>query len=137
LPTPNLDLLPDKWLVTKPWWAAISPSFAAASIERRVRRGFESEIGEVVQFHDRQVQMWLKTNVARLIERYETQSSAFREQIRRLTSESADSSVDDSHGSLERDLRGLRQNAAESDSARITEVAADLVRTVRTTSESG
>jgi hypothetical protein len=137
LPTPNLDLLRDKSFVTKPWWAAIVPSLAANSIERWVRRRFESEIGEVVQFYDRQVQMWLKTNCARLVDLYETQASAFREQIRRLTSESADSSVHGSDGTLERDLRGLRQNAAETDSARIAEVATDQERTVRTTSGSG
>jgi hypothetical protein len=136
LPTPNLDPLRNKSLVTKPWWAGIVPSLAVWSIERWVRRGFESEIGEVVQFYDRQVQRWLKTNVARMVELYEAQASAFREQIRRLTSESADSSVHDGDGSLERDLLGLRQNAAETDSARITEVATDQERTVTTTSGS-
>jgi hypothetical protein len=106
------------------------------SIERWVRRGFESEIGEVVQFYDRQVQLWLKTNVARSVELYESQASAFREQIRRLKSASADSSVHDADGSLERDLLGLRRNAAEMDSARITEVATDQERTSTTTSGS-
>jgi GTP-binding protein EngB required for normal cell division len=136
LPTPNLDPLRNKSLVTKPWWARIVPSLAVWSIERWVRRGFESEIGEVVQFYDRQVQRWLKTNVARMVELYEAQASAFREQIRRLTSESADSSVHDGDGILERDLLGLRQNAAETDSARITEVATDQERTITTTSGS-
>ena len=137
LPTPNLDLLRDNSFVTNPWWAGIVPSLAVWSIERWVRRGFESEIGEVVQFYDRQVQLWLKTNVCRLVELYETQASAFREQIRRLTSESADPSVHDGDGSLERDLRGLRQNAAETDSGQIPEVATGEERTVRTTSGSG
>jgi hypothetical protein len=137
LPTPNLDLLRHKWCVTTPWWAGIVPSLAVWSIERWVRRGFESELAEVVQFYDRQVQLWLKSNVARLVELYEAQASAFREQIRRLASQSTDSSVHVGDESLERDLRGLRQNAAEMDSVLIMEVATDQERTFGTTSESG
>jgi hypothetical protein len=128
LPTPNLDLLQDESFIAKPWWAGIVPSLAAGLIERRVRRGFESEIGEVVQFYDRQVQLWLKTNCVRLVDLYETQASVFREQIRRLTSESADWSLHDSDESLENDLRGLRQNAAETDSKLIPQVDADQTR---------
>jgi len=127
LPTPNLVLLRDKSFVTKPWWAGIVPPLAAGSIERWVRRGFEYEIGEVVQFHDRQVHSWLKTNVARVVELYEAQASAFREQIRRLAAESTDGGAVGGQGELEADLRELRQNET------IAEVSSERTGTVQTT----
>jgi GTP-binding protein EngB required for normal cell division len=110
LPAPNLDLLQDKSFVPRPWWAGIAPPVAAWSTEQWVRRRFESEIGEVVRFHDRQLQSWLKKNVARVVELYEAQATAFREQIRRLAAESADDGAVGGQAELETDLRELRQD---------------------------
>jgi hypothetical protein len=64
----------------------------------------------VVRFNDRQVQLWLKTNVARIVELYEAQASAFREQIRRLGAESVDGGTVEAQAELEADLRRLRQD---------------------------
>jgi GTP-binding protein EngB required for normal cell division len=136
LPTPNLGMLRDKSFVKKPSWARIIPPLAALSTERWVRRGFGSEIHEAVRFHDRQVQSWLRTNVARMVELYEGQASAFREQLRRLTSESPEPSIDDGQGSLEADLRRLRQSEYETDGHGLSAVATDEQRSVRSTSGS-
>jgi GTP-binding protein EngB required for normal cell division len=114
LPTPNIDLLKDNTFTPRPWWAGIAPPLAALSIVRSVRFTFGSEIREVVRFHDRQLQSWLKTNVARIVELYEAQATAFREQIRRLGAESTDSGTAESEAELENDLRRLRQNETNS-----------------------
>ncbi len=39
---------------------------------------------EAVAFHDRQLGSWLKLTLTRLIESYEAQAAALREQVRRL-----------------------------------------------------
>ena len=66
-------------------------------------------------FYDRQLQAWVKANVARLVELYETQAAAYREQLRRLAAgaAAADTALDGED--LEADLRELRQ--AEGDEA--------------------
>ena len=64
----------------------------------------------MVRFHDRQLQSWLRTNVARMVELYEGQASAFREQIRRLGAESTDGGTVEAQAELEADLRRLRQD---------------------------
>jgi GTP-binding protein EngB required for normal cell division len=110
LPTPNIDVLKDNSFTPRPWWGGIAPPLAALSIERSVRLRFGSEIREVVRFNDRQVQLWLKTNVARIVELYEAQASAFREQIRRLGAESVDGGTVEVQAELEADLRRLRQD---------------------------
>jgi GTP-binding protein EngB required for normal cell division len=110
LPTPNIDLLRDNSFTPRLWWSGIAPPLAALSIERSVRLRFGSEIREIVRFHDRQLQSWVKTNVARVVELYEAQASAFREQIRRLRAESVDGGTVEAQAELEDDLRGLRQD---------------------------
>jgi GTP-binding protein EngB required for normal cell division len=130
LPTPNLGLLPDKLFVTKPWWAGIIPALAALSTERWVQQRFGSKFHEAVRFHDRQVQSWLRTNVARMVERYEGQASAFREQLRRLTSESPEPSNVDGQESLEADLRRLRQRTHDRDDRGLSAVTTDEQRSV-------
>ena len=112
LPTPYLYLLRDDSFVAQPWWARIIPPLAARATERWIRRRFEPEIGEVVQFHDRQLHSWLKTNVARVVEPYEAQASAFREQIRRLAAEPTDDGAVGGQGELEANLRELRQDGS-------------------------
>ena len=108
LPTPNVDLLKDNWFTPSP--GGHRPTARRPSIERSVRLGFGSEISEVVRFHDRQLQSWLKTNVARIVELYEVQASAFREQIRRLGAEAVDGGAGEAQAELEADLRTLRQD---------------------------
>jgi GTP-binding protein EngB required for normal cell division len=110
LPTPNIDLLRDNSFTARLWWSGIAPPLAALSIERSVRLRFGSEIREIVRFHDRQLQSWVKTNVARVVELYEAQASAFREQIRRLRAESVDGGTVEAQAELEDDLTGLRQD---------------------------
>jgi GTP-binding protein EngB required for normal cell division len=110
LPIPDLDLLRANSFVSKPWWAVVVPPLAARSTERSVWRRFGWEIGEAVQFYDRRLHSWLKTNVARLVELYEAQASAFREQVRRLAAEPTDGAAAGGRGKLEADLRELRQD---------------------------
>ncbi len=117
LPAPNLDLLEHKSFVPRPWWAGLAPPLAARSIERWVRRRFGFDIGEAVRFHDRRLQSWLKTNVARLVELYEAQASAFREQIRRLAAEPTDGRAVGGQGELEADLRELRTDDTNADAS--------------------
>jgi hypothetical protein len=109
LATPNIDLLRDNSFIPQPWWARIAPPFAVRSTERAVRQRAGYEIRDVVRFHDRQVQSWLKTNVARIVELYEAQATAFREQIRRLGAESTDGGTAEGGAELEADLRELRR----------------------------
>ena len=71
LPTPNIDLLRDISFIPQPWWARIAPPLAGRATERGVWRRAGYEIRDVVRFHDRQVQSWLKTNVAPIVELYE------------------------------------------------------------------
>ncbi len=65
-----------------------------------------------MQFYDRQLESWLKAKLAHLVELYETQAGAIREQIRRLATEPADATIAVDEDALEADLRELR--AAES-----------------------
>jgi hypothetical protein len=66
-----------------------------------------------VEFYDRQLESWVKANLARLVELYETQAGAFREQIRRLAAEAADAGTAGGESALKADLRELR--GAEAD----------------------
>jgi hypothetical protein len=98
-----------KSFIRQPWWAQMAPSLATVSTERWLRRSFGSEIEEAVRFYDRQIESWLKSNVAQIVDLYEMQASAFREQLRRLTSESPEPSAIEGQGKLEADLRRLSQ----------------------------
>jgi len=125
LPTPNVDLLKDNSFTPRLWWAGIAPPLAALSIERSVRLRFGSEIREVVRFHDRQLQSWLKTNVPLMVELYEAQAAAFREQIRRLAAESADDGAVGAQAELETDLRQLRRDETN---ARVSSEQAGIIQ---------
>ena len=68
-----------------------------------------------VEFYDRQLQTWVKANVVRLVELYETQPAAYREQLRRLAAEAAIAETALDGEDLVADQRESRQ--AEGDEA--------------------
>jgi hypothetical protein len=84
---------------------------------RATERSFRERAGlamtEAVELYDRQLESWLKAKLARLIELYETQAAAFREQIRRLATERTDAGIAGNDAALEAELRGLRATNAE------------------------
>jgi hypothetical protein len=109
LPTPNIDRLRAISFIPQPWWARIAPPLAARSTEHAVRRRAGYELRDVVRFHDRQIQSWLKTDVVGIVELYDAQATVFREQIRRLGAESTDAGKAEGGAELESDLRELRR----------------------------
>ena len=115
LPVLDLDRVRAESTPPRPWWAGLIPSLAVWTTEHVLRDRLGPLIGEVVVFYDRQLQAWVKANVARLVELYETQASAYREQLRRLAAgaAAADTALDGED--LEADLRELLQ--AEGDEA--------------------
>ena len=123
--------------IQQPWWSRVAPSLAIGSTVRWLRRTFGSEIEEAVRFYDRQIESWLKTNVAQIVELYETQASAFREQLRRMTSESPEPSGIECQGNLEADLRRLRQAKSERDGQVMPSGATHEPRAAKTESGSG
>jgi hypothetical protein len=97
----------------RPWWAGIAPPLAVRATERVIGDRFGQAITDAVEFYDRQLEAWVKAKLARLVELYETQAGAFREQIRRLAPEFADTGTIGGEGDLEADLRELRGAEAE------------------------
>ena len=67
----------------RPWWSGLARPLAVWATERGIHDRLASTLTEVVSFHDRQLESWLKLKVARLVDLYEAQAGAFREQIRR------------------------------------------------------
>ncbi len=112
LPAVNLDGLRVEKRRLRPWWAGLAPSLAVRATARRISEQYGEAIEDAVQFYDRQLESWLKAKLAHLVELYETQAGAIREQIRRLATEPADATIAVDEDALEADLRELR--AAES-----------------------
>jgi len=115
LPVLDLDLARGEKHRLRPWWAGIAPPLAVRATERVISDRFGAAIKDAVEFYDRQLESWVKTKTARLVELYEMQAGAFREQIRRLAAHSADVGAAGSDGALAADLRELRM--AEVDGA--------------------
>ena len=90
LPAMDLDGVRGEVPVERPWWSGLAPSLAVRATERSIREQAGPAMTEAVEFYDRQLESWLKTMLARLIEIYEAQAAAFREQVRRLATEPAD-----------------------------------------------
>ena len=108
LPAVSLDWLRGETTLPRPWWARIAPRLAARATGHIIRERFGEAIKDAVKLYDRQVESWLKERTARLVELYEMQAGAFREQIRRLAMEPADAVAPDVESDLESDLRELR-----------------------------
>jgi hypothetical protein len=117
LPPPNFDLARDGSVVQPPWWTVMASPLRVRAVERAVWRRFGSEITDAVRSHDGQLRSWLRTNVARLVELYDAQAAAFREQIRRLSAESVRDGEMGGHAELEADLRELGMVRFRSDSS--------------------
>jgi GTP-binding protein EngB required for normal cell division len=103
--------------VERPWWSGLAPSLAVRATERSIREQAGRTMTEAVEFYDRQLESWLKTTLARLIENYETQAAAFREQIRRLVTESPDAVSAGQAATLEADLREIRGTSDDAGAA--------------------
>jgi hypothetical protein len=76
-------------------------------MQRFINQRWGSTITETVSFHDRQLESWLKRKLAGLVDLFEAQAGAFREQIRRFRDDPAGSGPSVDLGDLESDLREL------------------------------
>ncbi|MEP0844107.1 MAG: dynamin family protein [Phycisphaerae bacterium] len=97
------DVRPSKWLAS---WRWLARRRLRAALRRHCRWPIETALGD----HRRALRAWVKTNLNRLVEAYETQAGVYREALRRA----ADSSADDGRDrdpSLEEDLETLRRLA--------------------------
>ncbi len=97
--------------VSRPWWFAVAPRLAALAVERAIRDRSGHAIAEAVDFHDRQLESWLKVKIARLLELYESEAGAFREQVRRLATGPDGEGSTPGDLALEAELRTLRGTA--------------------------
>jgi GTP-binding protein EngB required for normal cell division len=134
----NLDEVCGEASMDRPWWSGLAPSLAVRTMERSIREQAGRAMTETVEFYDRQLESWLKTMLARLTEVYEAQAAAFREQVRRLATESAEGGTADDAAALEADLRELR--GSPDDTGRIATGLPSMVHVagdVRTRSRSG
>jgi GTP-binding protein EngB required for normal cell division len=84
LPPPDLLSLESSLRWDRPWWASLLPGVAVWAARRGIENHYGAVLREQVVGHDRQLQAWLKTCLAELVERYEAQAEVFREQVRRL-----------------------------------------------------
>ncbi len=109
LPVPDLDRRVANVSATRPWWAGLARPLAVRAAERAIWERHGPEIADVVEFHDRRLEAWVKANVARVVELYEAQATAFREQVRRLTATAGKPDADGDVADLEADLRALRE----------------------------
>jgi hypothetical protein len=112
LPHFDVDRLRNENSPRGPWWSGLAPPLAVWATERMIHDRLASTLTEVVSFHDRQLESWLKLKLARLVDLYEAQAGAFREQIRRALDDSAGAGVSADGGDLEADLLELRQTLA-------------------------
>jgi GTP-binding protein EngB required for normal cell division len=108
LPTMNLGELGRETPVHRPWWGRVAPPLAVQAMQRLIQDRFGPAIKEAVNLYDRQLESWLKSKLARLVDLYEAQAGAFREQIRRLARDPAGAASSVDHGALEADLKDLR-----------------------------
>jgi GTP-binding protein EngB required for normal cell division len=108
LPAVNLDGVRREKSGLRPWWTGLAPPLATRVTERVIEERYGKAMNDAVEFYDRQLESWVKAKLARLVELYEMQAGAFREQIRRLAMESADTGRAGGEGDLEADLRELR-----------------------------
>jgi GTP-binding protein EngB required for normal cell division len=107
LPVPDLDGLASGTTMPRPWWAGLAPRLAVGAIERRLHGRIGARIDEAVAFYDRRLETWVKANVARVVELFEAQADAYREQVRRLTDPSGDPGAVGDAAELDADLRAL------------------------------
>lgn len=96
---------------SRPWWSGFAPSLAVRVVEGAVQKRSGAEIAQAAAFYDRRLESWVKSNVARLVELYETQASAFREQLRRLAAPTGSPSSEGDSAELEADLHALQSKA--------------------------
>jgi GTP-binding protein EngB required for normal cell division len=109
LPVPDLNRLVADSSSFRPWWVGLAPTLAVRATERAIQERLGPEITDVVEFYDRQLEGWLKANVARVVELYEAQATAFREQLRRLAAPDGEPGAAGDAADLESDLRTLRE----------------------------
>ena len=82
---------------------------AGRASRQAVEDGPGPKIRDTVEQYDRRLQKWIHENVGRVGALYEAQASAFREQVRRLLSESSGDGVEEADDSMDADLDLLRQ----------------------------
>jgi GTP-binding protein EngB required for normal cell division len=68
---------------SRPWWAFLLPRLAVWSTRRKLERHLGTSLRAAIEFHERQLQAWLKASFEQLVELYEAQAEVFREQARR------------------------------------------------------
>jgi GTP-binding protein EngB required for normal cell division len=117
LPVVALDQVLGAASFRRPWWAGLSPPLAVRATKRRIRERFGRAIPDAVELYDRNLESWVKAKLARLVDLYESQAAAFREQLRRLAARTPDADTAGDGVDLESDLRGLRGAEADGEVA--------------------
>ncbi|HZW30002.1 MAG TPA: hypothetical protein VFF52_04795 [Isosphaeraceae bacterium] len=113
LPAVNLAGLRGLDSLSRPWWAGLAPPLAVRATEGSIQERLGRAITDAVEFDDRNLEWWLNAKLVRLVQLYETQAGAFREQLRRLAATTADAGTAGGDGDLEVDLRELREAEAD------------------------
>lgn len=110
LPAADPAALREKLRWRPPWWAAALSRPAVWVTRRALGRVLGPAFREEAQLHDRQLQAWLKSRLAQLVELYETQADLFRQHLRRFAGEANGGAGTSDLNGLRADLLKLRQD---------------------------
>jgi hypothetical protein len=108
LPAVYVEALRSQVRASRPWWSGLWPKAAVAWTRRRLRTSLGAALEECLGLHDRQLQIWLKSCLAQLVERYETQAEVYRELLGRLGDRGGTGRVEADRAGVEEDLRKLQ-----------------------------
>jgi hypothetical protein len=109
LPAADLTPLATRRPLGRPWLSSLVPRIAVKSVERTLDADLGPVIREIAWHYDRQLESWLRSKASLLVETFESQAGAFREQVRRLASRDFGSGPAMAESELERDLKQLRE----------------------------
>jgi GTP-binding protein EngB required for normal cell division len=112
LPAVDLSLLREDQRRHRPWWASLLPSAAVWATRRGLRKRLGPVLSDQVEVYDRQIQAWLKSGIAQLVDLFESQAEVFREQVRRLTANVDSAGASGDQRELVADLQELQQPGA-------------------------
>ena len=96
-----------------PWWTMLFPWLAEAAVQRKIWGRFGGQIEELVDTYDRRLQLWAKSTIDVLVERFELQAAISREHVRRLLPAANEAYGTEDVTELEADLRELRQGSED------------------------
>jgi GTP-binding protein EngB required for normal cell division len=92
----------------RPWWASLLPPVAVRATRRALQKRLGPALRDYVELYDGQLRAWVRTGIAGLVDLYESQAEALREQVRRLTSTADGTEPATGSGELLADLQELQ-----------------------------